>query len=428
MCPQNKNSQKTCYPLSISTPVAQWEREGTPSLKTVKVRVYPTTQQKQTLRQWFGTTRCVYNKTLYHINKTKCKINFINLRDKFVTRQATYKRCTVCGKVTKSNRKAFVCCESDQIETIRVLNEDIAEWEYDTPKNVRANAVKDLVKAFEVAFINLQNKNIRKFKMKYRKKKDHQSIVIQKDSIHYHNGSFNVYSKSLGRLKVGKRSRRDYVIDNDTRLSFDGFHYYIHVIQQAKTEKYRHRKNVVSLDPGIRTFLTGYSQEEVVEMKRDPIILLKLRTKIAKLQSVRSKRKIKNYAKKIKKLYDKISNVVDDLHWRSITYLTRNYKKILLPNFESQKMMSRNKNLNRSFGELKHYRFRMRLVDKVKSIKHTKLYIVTEEYTSKTCGNCGFIKNDLKSNKEFKCSKCGVIIDRDINGARNIMLKHLKLN
>jgi len=49
--------------------------------------------------------------------------------------------------------------------------------------------------------------------------------------------------------------------------------------------------------------------------------------------------------------------------------------------------------------------------------------IVDESYTSKTCTKCGEQNKNLGSSKHFKCSKCGLEIDRDINGARNIYLK-----
>ena len=53
---------------------------------------------------------------------------------------------------------------------------------------------------------------------------------------------------------------------------------------------------------------------------------------------------------------------------------------------------------------------------------------VTEEYTSKTCGKCGFINKKLGANKIFNCNKCKLQIDRDLNGARNILLKFLTEN
>jgi putative transposase len=49
--------------------------------------------------------------------------------------------------------------------------------------------------------------------------------------------------------------------------------------------------------------------------------------------------------------------------------------------------------------------------------------IVDESYTSKTCGKCGTLNENLKSKKVFKCNECDLLIDRDINGARNILIR-----
>lgn len=59
-----------------------------------------------------------------------------------------------------------------------------------------------------------------------------------------------------------------------------------------------------------------------------------------------------------------------------------------------------------------------------KSIKFGKeINKVDESYTSKTCFNCGRLKDDLKlSDRTYKCS-CGYQIDRDVNGALNILKK-----
>ena len=57
---------------------------------------------------------------------------------------------------------------------------------------------------------------------------------------------------------------------------------------------------------------------------------------------------------------------------------------------------------------------------------NSKILIITEEYTSKTCGNCGVLDNNLGCKNTFNCKSCNVAIDRDTNGARNILLKYLK--
>lgn len=55
----------------------------------------------------------------------------------------------------------------------------------------------------------------------------------------------------------------------------------------------------------------------------------------------------------------------------------------------------------------------------------TDIDIVDESYTSKTCGSCGMLHHSLAANKIFRCKNCKVIMDRDVNGARNILIKSL---
>ena len=72
--------------------------------------------------------------------------------------------------------------------------------------------------------------------------------------------------------------------------------------------------------------------------------------------------------------------------------------------------------------ELSHCDF----LNKLKYYAKTKLrnlFVVTEEYTTKTCGHCG-TEQIVGSAKVFKCS-CGYEMDRDIHGARNICIKSI---
>ena len=84
-----------------------------------------------------------------------------------------------------------------------------------------------------------------------------------------------------------------------------------------------------------------------------------------------------------------------------------------------------NKTVVRSMLGLSHYyKFKQRLNYLGKKWKRN-IIEVTEEYTSKTCGNCGHLNEKLGGNKKFHCGKCKKTFDRDINGARNILLKYL---
>ena len=73
---------------------------------------------------------------------------------------------------------------------------------------------------------------------------------------------------------------------------------------------------------------------------------------------------------------------------------------------------------------LSFYQFLMRLEYKSKMNENT-VKLVKENYTSQMCSKCGNIKKDLGGNKVYKCNECGLNVDRDINSARNMLIKSL---
>ena len=84
-----------------------------------------------------------------------------------------------------------------------------------------------------------------------------------------------------------------------------------------------------------------------------------------------------------------------------------------------------NKKTTNNMLSLSHYKFRERLIYKSKCYFKCDVHICREDYTSKTCTNCGNISINLGGKRIYNCEKCNIKIDRDINGARNILLKVL---
>jgi putative transposase len=154
--------------------------------------------------------------------------------------------------------------------------------------------------------------------------------------------------------------------------------------------------------------------------------------KIDKLNSTLTKVKNRNTRCNIRKrqflLRTKIKNVVSDLHWKTANFLCRNFETIIIPRFGCKKMSNKNCSLSSKISRkmllLSHGAFLEKLKFKCNEYKR-KLIITREDYTSKTCTNCGERKEDLGGNKMFNCSNCKIKIDRDYNGARNILLKTL---
>jgi putative transposase len=72
-----------------------------------------------------------------------------------------------------------------------------------------------------------------------------------------------------------------------------------------------------------------------------------------------------------------------------------------------------------------HFRFRERLLFKCREYG-SNVAVVDESWTSKTCSGCGLLDHNLGSKKVYWCRGCGLTIDRDVNGAKNILLKNFK--
>jgi putative transposase len=130
-------------------------------------------------------------------------------------------------------------------------------------------------------------------------------------------------------------------------------------------------------------------------------------------------------------LITKIQNIVSDLHNQTANFLTTTFKSIFIPVFETKKMVNKRKrNINKTTAKdlltLSHYTFREKLKNMCKS-RGNNFKVVTEHFTSKLCSKCGNLHKNLGSSEVYKCSKCKLEIDRDINAARNIFLKNIRI-
>lgn len=367
-----------------------------PAAKCRKIKLFPNTSQKKILNKWFGTARWTYNQCVNALkNKTAYKSKK-DLRNKFINSKV----------FTKDNK-----------------------WVTETPYDVRDEVMIDLLKA--VSYLDSQNKP---YDLKYRTRKNPSETIVIHNKNYKRQGVF--YPTIFGNKPIKSAEPLPETLNYDSRLQKTRLgDFYLCILSPLEMRSDNgESKGIISLDPGVRTFMTGYDHSgSCYEWgKNDMDRVTRLAVMSDKLISSSKDKRIthrKRYG--LKKAYlrinQKIRRLVNDLHEKLTRWLVDNYKVVIIPEFNTSSIIKRgdrkirNKTA-RSMVTWSHYSFRQKLLSKSRETPWCKIIFTTEEYTSKTCGCCGVINNSLGGNKTFKCRECKTVIDRDINGARNILL------
>jgi len=274
------------------------------------------------------------------------------------------------------------------------------------------------------------NKNNDKYYLLARQHIIHKSTDIKTTEMNTYNQIINtsdIYSNFIRSIKL------------DIDVNIKNLNKRINVSKQ-KTKKrvIRENKNkykllissnmhVIAIDPGIRTMITGISDDHFIEMGTQIYIFLERKMKF--IDKINNNTNMKENIKRkiINRTEETIKNKINDYHWKIINYLTSNYKHILIGNFSTKKLGEQNINdmLKRVASRYRFYVFKERLKYKcyLKGIKYQEI----DEYcTSKCCSSCGNFKKDLGSSKVYNCTKCGLTIGRDLNASKNIFIKGIK--
>lgn len=442
--PQKKNSLMTSFQLSQYSLPGSMASEATPSktksnlkpVRTLKMRLFPTNDEHIELQKCLEQYRWYYNLSLSIISKHFPPGALMEQQHKYehlrkIINSYKYKE-THDGDVIN---KDYVYDETNK-------NITIPEWwqgkngkksilHSRTPRG----AIKKITSNLNSGIANLKNGNIRKFVMKFRSKKSPTDYLLYEDS-GYPSFIRKIKSHYWFRNRERKRTKislsditspkkgLEIIYEKETNRYF--LHYPVPIDwfpaddkRNDNQKRFETKGNrIISLDPGIRKFLVGYdpSGSTVFIGEGANKKLIELLYNVDK--------ETNSYM-----LWKKIKNYVDEMHWKSISYLIENYDTILYPDFRISQMI-RSKKLSKMTKRLmcmySFHSFRTKLEYKCRKY-NKKLIIVDESYTSCTCGVCGTI-NNTKGNEIFKCVSCKLTMDRDAAGSRNILLKNLTKN
>ena len=248
--------------------------------------------------------------------------------------------------------------------------------------------------------------------------------------------------KALGKIHLTESIPQE-AINKSCIITYDKGRWFIQVQQHIKINaEIQGDVKCIAIDPGVRTFATCYSDRKVIIAGYDfaKEKLLPLMKKVDRLLSKRKlientkkieekwyQEKIRGINRKIDRLKSKKDDLLLDLHNRLAFDLVQKYDVIFLPTFETKKMSKKQarrirRRTTREMLSLGHYEFKLRI--KWYAKKYGKHVVdCNESYTSKTCSWSGEIDNKLGGKKIIKDNN--FIVDRDVNGARGILLKQL---
>ena len=143
------------------------------------------------------------------------------------------------------------------------------------------------------------------------------------------------------------------------------------------------------------------------------------RTK-AKYEDIpKSKRAIKREIK-LKKVYKKIHNIKNTFyHTITKRIVERNPEYVCMETFSVREIQRTEPYMSDKLAQVSFYDITQKMKYKCKNNDILFIQAPTEFASTKTCSNCGSIKN-MDGKHTYICPVCGMVEDRDVNAAKNL--------
>ena len=367
-------------------------------LKGIKVRIYPSEEQRNNLNSLLGSCRFVYNKLLEH-------------------KQRIYKESNVNVSFSEMSKKFH------------------GEYrdEYSWLKLVNTKVVKQSIRNLDQAYTNFftHGRGLPKFKSKRNKEKCiFPAEAVSKTPFNKETNKINL-TKNIKNLKFKCSDKyREYLENNKggirsvTVSKEKNGHYYASILIEGNVRrKIKQPTNEsVGIDLGVKTlafYSNGCSEENLKHYKGVDKKLKRVQRSLSRKVNGSS-----NHEKtriKLNKIYKRIKNQKTSYLHNITSKIIKENQIIVLEDLSVNEMYSANNNFNRAIQNVGFYEFKRQLGYK-SSWYNRDLIIINKWFaSSKTCSSCGWKNNNLKlSDRIFDCKECGLSIDRDYNAALNI--------
>lgn len=358
--------------------------------KAYKFKLLPNEDQKRKLDQHFGCVRFVYN---YLLSVQK---------DRLQSGKPVLKRSEMQKELVLLKKKS----------------------EYSWLKEVNSQSLICSIRNLDLSFCRYFNRcsNFPKF---HSKKKKNSFAVPQ--YIRLRNTGICI-PKIKGYIKFVKSRIIDGIVKEVVISKLPTEEYYVSIRVESNVKSLEKNNLAVGIDLGVSNFLITSDGEKYSSNK-----FFNQYSKSLKSARKHLSRKCKGsnswYRQKLKisRIRKKIYNSRKDKLHKISTELIKKYRIICCEDLGIIHLL-KNEKVRVSITDASWGMFLSML--RYKALWYNRELIFIDRYfpSSKKCSECGYIKDKLNLNQRiFKCPKCGAVIDRDMNAAKNILDEGLRV-
>ena len=184
--------------------------------------------------------------------------------------------------------------------------------------------------------------------------------------------------------------------------------------------------SAIGVDLGVKTLLTGVDEAGTVVTVDGPKALRSSLRRLRRASRAHSRKargsaNRRKHAARLARVHARVASArIDALH-KATTMLARQYETVVAEDLNVAGM-TRNRRLARAVSDQGFGQARRMLAYKT-AWSGGQLVVAGRFYpSSKTCSACGWRKPSLTlAERTFTCEACGLVLDRDVNAARNLL-------
>ena len=356
--------------------------------KAYKFRLLPTEEQSVLLSKHFGCVRFIYN----HFLKEK--------QDHYLLNKKTLNYNTCAGNLVKMKREGY-------------------EW----LKEVNSQSLQSALMNLETAYGNFFKKKS-KFP-KFKSKKSNYDSFACPASVAVKGNLVELPKFKEGIRFIKHREIKGKICSATVSRNPAG-KYHISILTEREPTKHLEKTGrSIGIDLGVKDFaITSEGQKYT-----NPKFLYKFQRQLKTAQQHLSRKqkgsKQRELArKKVAKIHEKITNSRNDMQHKVSLSLIKKYDMVALEDL-NVKGMIKNQCLAKAISDSSWSSFVTKLTYKAQWYGKQVIKIDRFFPSSKTCSDCGYIKESLDLSERSWTCVCGSRHDRDVNASKNILKRAL---